>query len=93
MPHVRGATWREGDTWCAFGKSSLPWKSKPILLARRAVNAAASSNTAFGFVSMSNGVAKSQFDTTGDVTRIIERAQKGDPKAAAELLPLVYDEL
>jgi len=42
---------------------------------------------------MSNGVAKSQFDTTGDVTRIIERAQKGDPKAAAELLPLVYDEL
>jgi RNA polymerase sigma factor (TIGR02999 family) len=28
-----------------------------------------------------------------DVTRILERAQAGDPSAAAELLPLVYDEL
>jgi RNA polymerase sigma factor (TIGR02999 family) len=28
-----------------------------------------------------------------DVTLILERAQQGDPKAADELLPLVYDEL
>jgi RNA polymerase sigma factor (TIGR02999 family) len=28
-----------------------------------------------------------------DVTRILDRAQQGDPKAAEELLPLVYDEL
>jgi RNA polymerase sigma factor (TIGR02999 family) len=28
-----------------------------------------------------------------DVTQIIEAVQKGDPKAAQELLPLVYDEL
>ena len=28
-----------------------------------------------------------------DVTRILEAAQHGDPKAADELLPLVYDEL
>jgi RNA polymerase sigma factor (TIGR02999 family) len=28
-----------------------------------------------------------------DVTRLIEAAQAGDPKAAAELLPLVYGEL
>ncbi len=28
-----------------------------------------------------------------DVTRILEAAQRGDPTAAAELLPLVYDEL
>ena len=28
-----------------------------------------------------------------DVTRILERAEKGDPKAAEELLPLVYGEL
>jgi len=28
-----------------------------------------------------------------DVTRILERAQGGDPHAAAELLPLVYQEL
>ena len=28
-----------------------------------------------------------------DVTRILERVQSGDPKAADELLPLVYDEL
>jgi RNA polymerase sigma factor (TIGR02999 family) len=29
----------------------------------------------------------------GPVTRILERAQQGDPTAAAELLPLVYNEL
>ena len=28
-----------------------------------------------------------------DVTRILDRAQQGDAKAAAELLPLVYEEL
>ena len=28
-----------------------------------------------------------------DVTRLIEAVQTGDPRAAAELLPLVYDEL
>src|SRR5262245_66452447 len=28
-----------------------------------------------------------------DVTRILDAAAAGDPKAAAELLPLVYDEL
>ena len=28
-----------------------------------------------------------------DVTRILERAQAGDPQAASELLPLIYDEL
>jgi RNA polymerase sigma factor (TIGR02999 family) len=28
-----------------------------------------------------------------DVTRILEAAQQGDPKAAEELLPLVYEEL
>ncbi len=28
-----------------------------------------------------------------DVTRILDRAQQGDAKAASELLPLVYDEL
>lgn len=28
-----------------------------------------------------------------DVTRVIEAIQQGDPKAAAELLPLVYEEL
>ena len=28
-----------------------------------------------------------------DVTRILDRVQHGDPKAAEELLPLVYDEL
>jgi len=28
-----------------------------------------------------------------DVTRILDRAHSGDPKAAGELLPLVYDEL
>src|SRR5262245_44558826 len=28
-----------------------------------------------------------------DFTRILDRAQSGDPKAAEELLPLVYEEL
>ena len=31
--------------------------------------------------------------TVSAVTVILNRAQQGDPKAAAELLPLVYDEL
>src|SRR5882672_3834804 len=29
----------------------------------------------------------------GDATRILEAARQGDPKAADELLPLVYEEL
>ena len=29
----------------------------------------------------------------GDVTQILDRAQQGDPKAAEELIPLVYEEL
>jgi len=29
----------------------------------------------------------------GDVTHILDRAQQGDPQAARELLPLVYEEL
>ncbi|MBI2946634.1 MAG: hypothetical protein HYY23_03245 [Verrucomicrobia bacterium] len=28
-----------------------------------------------------------------DLTRILERVPQGDPKAAEELLPLVYEEL
>ena len=28
-----------------------------------------------------------------DVTRILDRVQQGDPQAADELLPLVYEEL
>jgi RNA polymerase sigma factor (TIGR02999 family) len=31
--------------------------------------------------------------TMSDITQILERAGKGDPKVAEELLPLVYDEL
>ncbi|HUA67117.1 MAG TPA: ECF-type sigma factor, partial [Candidatus Saccharimonadales bacterium] len=33
------------------------------------------------------------FVAVSDVTRILERAQAGDPAAADQLLPLVYDEL
>jgi RNA polymerase sigma factor (TIGR02999 family) len=42
---------------------------------------------------MSNDAYKSEAETYGDVTRGLERAQKGDPKAAAELVTLVYHEL
>ena len=42
---------------------------------------------------MSNDAPKSEAETGGEVTHVLERAQKGDPRAAAELLPLVYDEL
>src|SRR6266545_33232 len=31
--------------------------------------------------------------TMTDVTRILDRIQQGDPSAAEQLLPLVYDEL
>ena len=42
---------------------------------------------------MSNDAPKSKAEADGDVTHVLERAQKGDPNAAAELLPLVYHEL
>jgi RNA polymerase sigma factor (TIGR02999 family) len=42
---------------------------------------------------MSYYVPKSDAGASGDMTRVLERAQKGDPTAAAELLPLVYNEL
>jgi len=42
---------------------------------------------------MSNDAPKADGETGGDVTRLLERAQSGDPNAAAELLPLVYDQL
>jgi len=42
---------------------------------------------------VSNDAPKSEAEAGGDVTRVLERAQKGDPSAAAALLPLVYDEL
>ena len=42
---------------------------------------------------MSTDAAKPEAEGGGGVTRVLERAQKGDPRAAAELLPLVYDEL
>ncbi len=34
-----------------------------------------------------------KFEPVSDITRVIEAAQRGDPKAADELLPLVYHEL
>jgi RNA polymerase sigma factor (TIGR02999 family) len=40
---------------------------------------------------MSNDAGRSE--ASGDVTHILERAQRGDPNAATELLPLVYNEL
>jgi len=42
---------------------------------------------------MGNDAHKSEAEAGRDVTRVFDRARKGDPKAAAELLPLVYDEL
>ena len=42
---------------------------------------------------MSGELSKPAVTTGSDMTRILEAVQNGDPKAAAELLPLVYDEL
>jgi RNA polymerase sigma factor (TIGR02999 family) len=42
---------------------------------------------------MSNDMGNSSPAAVGEVTRILEATQKGDPKAAEELLPLVYNEL
>jgi hypothetical protein len=33
------------------------------------------------------------FHSRSDVTRILNAVEAGDPQAAAQLLPLVYDEL
>src|SRR5688572_25522799 len=37
--------------------------------------------------------ARGRMAVMADVTRILAAIEQGDPKAAAELLPLVYDEL
>jgi hypothetical protein len=42
---------------------------------------------------MSNNAPKSEAEGNGHVTAVLERARKGDPNAARELVPLVYDEL
>jgi RNA polymerase sigma factor (TIGR02999 family) len=42
---------------------------------------------------MNHDASKSQAESVGDVTRVLDRAQRGDPNAAAELLPIVYNEL
>jgi RNA polymerase sigma factor (TIGR02999 family) len=42
---------------------------------------------------MSDAPSKPGRETGSHITRILETAQQGDPKAADELLPLVYDEL
>lgn len=39
------------------------------------------------------GLTSGQILPVSDVTRILDRVDQGDPRAAAELLPLVYDEL
>jgi RNA polymerase sigma factor (TIGR02999 family) len=43
-----------------------------------------------GFVKIPRRI---KLSAVSNVTRILDRAQQGDPNAAAELLPLVYDEL
>ena len=42
---------------------------------------------------MSSDSPKPEAESGSDVTRVLERAQQGDPNTAAELLPLVYEEL
>jgi hypothetical protein len=42
---------------------------------------------------MSNDAGKSEAKASGEVTRFLERAQRGEPSAAAELRPLDYHEL
>ena len=42
---------------------------------------------------MSDETSKFESLAGNEVTRVLERAQRGEAKAAAELLPLVYDEL
>src|SRR5829696_4693170 len=39
------------------------------------------------------GPARVRMASVADVTQILNAIEQGDPKAAAELLPLVYDEL
>ncbi|HUL51633.1 MAG TPA: ECF-type sigma factor [Candidatus Nitrosotalea sp.] len=42
---------------------------------------------------MKSDVPKLEAEAGSDVTRVLERVEKGDPNAAGELLPLVYEEL
>src|SRR6185295_17967814 len=47
----------------------------------------------FGALSLDSRHRPTTFDPMSDVTRILERVEQGEPKAAAELLPVVYEEL
>src|SRR6185295_12143074 len=47
----------------------------------------------FGALSLDSRHRPTTFDPMSDVTRILERVEQGEPKAAEELLPLVYEEL
>ncbi len=49
-------------------------------------------NFFLGFLDIGRTLFSSRIHMS-DVTRILDRAQQGDPRAAEELLPLVYDEL
>src|SRR5207344_2625397 len=52
--------------------------------------AKASLKTNESFANQCEALAK---EFMSDVTRILDRVQQGDPKAAEELMPLVYEEL
>ena len=59
------------------------------LLAERAAQAKANATPCFWTPLSVAGMVRS----VADVTRILEAIQRGEPQAAGELLPLVYDEL
>jgi RNA polymerase sigma factor (TIGR02999 family) len=44
-------------------------------------------------IEMTDHASKSSAPLAGEVTRVLGAVQSGDPKAAVELLPLVYEEL
>jgi RNA polymerase sigma factor (TIGR02999 family) len=46
-----------------------------------------------GIISSRDRIRRFSLSVMSDVTRLIEEAKAGDPQAAADLLPLVYDEL
>ena len=76
------------------GVGSLAWHTNRV---ESKTGAKKSRNAASGVVGRRRGLpavpARFILGRMTDVSRVLEAARRGDPSAAAELLPLVYDEL
>src|SRR5262245_6544123 len=81
-PLDKGTSCREESQGVALPLATLPFSSLPGLASGRMV-----------YSSRDCAIVEPGTPTMSEVTRILSAAAQGDPQAASQLLPLVYDEL